>query len=96
VSVPIKLLADRSTAVRRLRKAADNLAEALAADDDKAAVTTALSRVFWKYIDAPDTPQLNAAVAAMTQSKQITTATLGITGPAVALAPTRAYGDGQP
>jgi hypothetical protein len=96
VSVPIKLLADRSIAVGRLRKAADNLAEALAADDDQAAVTTALSRVFWKYIDAPDTPQLNAAVASMTQSKRITTATLGISGPAVALAPTRAYGDRRP
>lgn len=96
VSAPIKLLTDRATAVRRLRKAADNLAEALAAEDDEVAVTAALSRVFWKYIDAPDTPQLTAAVAAMTQNKTITTATLGLAGPAVALAPTRAYGDRRP
>jgi hypothetical protein len=96
VSAPIKLLADRSIAINRLRKAADNLAEALANDTDETAVTTALSKVFWNYIDAPATPQLNAAVAAMTQGKPVTTATLGITGPAVSLASTRAYGDPWP
>jgi hypothetical protein len=55
--------------------------------------TDALSKVFWKYIDAPSTPKLNAVVAAMTQGKPITTATLGITGPTVALPATRAYGE---
>jgi hypothetical protein len=93
VSANIKPLLAASTATDRLRKAADNLAEALDNDSDETAVASALSKVFWKYIDDPVTPTLSSAVAAMTERKPISTAALGITGPAVTLTPTRAYGD---
>jgi hypothetical protein len=93
VSAPIKLLIGRAAAANRLQKAADGLAAALENDNDEFGVLAALAKVFWKYVDDPTTPHLSGAVAAMQQRKPITTATLGLAGPAVGLAPTRAYGD---
>jgi hypothetical protein len=92
VSKPLKLLISRDVAVKRLRTAAYALADALAADDDEHAVQTALSRVFRNYVDAPVDDQLARAVAALRPGRPVTTATLGLTGPAATVASTRAYG----
>ena len=53
VSGNVRLLVTPAVAGRRLRGAADALAEALDRDDDRAAVLSALSRVFHRYIDDP-------------------------------------------
>ena len=53
VSLPIRLLLDRSVAVDRLQKAATNMALALDHDDDEQVVQTALNRVFRDYVDPP-------------------------------------------
>jgi hypothetical protein len=94
VSAPIKLLIDRNTAVSRLQKAAGGLTEALDNDTDEAAVRAALAKVFWKYVDEPNS-QLASVVAAMQERKPVTTAALGLAGPSVAVAPARAYGSGR-
>ena len=95
VSADIVPLIDRSTASARLEKAADALASALADDEDEAAVQTALSSVFWKYIDDPTSGQLSAVVSTLQARKPITTSTVGLAGNAVVLPSTRAYGDGR-
>jgi hypothetical protein len=97
VSAPLKLLVPRATVVRRLQAAADNLAEALAQDDDQLAVQTALHRVFWDYVDKPAGGQLASAIAALRPRTPVTSTALGLAGPPALVVPTRAYGDpGQP
>jgi len=95
VSSSIKLLIPREDAVRRLRRAAASLDEALAHDDDEDAVRAALAKVFWDYVDDPASEPFTAAVAALRSRRPVTTGTLGLVGPAVAVPPTRAYGGGR-
>lgn len=96
VSPSLKLLKPRDTVVRRLRLAASGLEEALGHDDDLAAVQAALARVFWDYIEEPGGGRLVSAVAGLRSGRPVTTARLGVTGPAVALKPTRSYGGARP
>ena len=98
VSKPLKLMkgVNRDVAVRRLRLAADAMADALEHDDDKSAVHAALHRVFRHYIDAPPEDKLASVVAALRSHRPVTTVTVGLPGPAVAVPPTRAYGGSQP
>ena len=63
VSNPIKLLTDRETAVKRLRRAAEFMKKALENDGDKTKVQDAVASVYWKYIDAPEESQSKAAFA---------------------------------
>ncbi|MEK2477262.1 hypothetical protein [Streptomyces noursei] len=93
VSPNVKLLVERQVAARRLRTAADGVAEALAHDDDRDAVLSALSRVFYRYVDAPASNSLAGKIAALRQTSPVTTVTLGLSSPATAVRPTRAYGD---
>lgn len=95
VSAAMKLLESRSVAVDRLRKAAGNLADALEHDDDEQVVQAAVHRVFRDYIDAPASDPLARAVAAFRSGRQVTTASLGLAGAAVAVPSTRAYGGWQ-
>jgi hypothetical protein len=92
VSKNVRLLVSRSIAALRLRTAANALSEALEHDDDRDAVLSALSRAFYKYIDDPAPKGLAAKVAALRRNVPVTTATLGLTGPAAVVRPTRAYG----
>lgn len=93
VSPNVKLLVKREVAARRLRTAADGVAEALTNDDDRDTVLSALSRVFYRYVDAPASNSLAGKIAALRQPSPVTTVTLGLGGPAAAVRPTRAYGD---
>lgn len=92
VSAPLKLLLDRATVAARLRKAADALAEALANDADEPAVRAGLHRVFWKYIDDPNSSALAGAAGLLQQRRPVSTTALGLAGPAALVVPTRAYG----
>jgi hypothetical protein len=92
VSPNVKLLVPRSTAARRLRTAADAIAEALEHDDDRDAVLSALSRVFYKYIDDPAPAGLAGKAAALRRNVPVPTAALGLGGPPALVRPTRAYG----
>jgi hypothetical protein len=56
VSRNVRLLVTRTVAARRLRTAADAFAEATARDGDRAAVRSALSRIFREYLDVPACP----------------------------------------
>jgi hypothetical protein len=98
VSAPLKLMKEvsREVVVQRLQAAADALADALARDDDEAAVQSALYRVFRNYIDAPSTDVLAAAAAVLRPQKAITTAALGLAGPALAIPAARAFGGPRP
>lgn len=53
VSKNVRLLVERPVAARRLRTAADALTAALDHDDDRDAVRSALSRVFFRHLDDP-------------------------------------------
>jgi hypothetical protein len=96
VSPPLKLLMPRTTVVRRLRAAADALADALAHDDDPGAVQAALHQVFWDYVDAPGDGRLAQAVAALRPRTPVATTSLGLAGPPALVVPTRAFGGSTP
>jgi hypothetical protein len=98
VSKPLKLMkgVTREVAVQRLRAAATAMSDALEHDDDEAAVRSALHRVFRDYVDAPATDNLAGVVAALRSQRPVSTVTLGLTGPAVAVPATRAYGGSRP
>ena len=98
VSKPLKLMKGvaREVAVQRLRAAATAMSDALEHDDDETAVRSALHRVLRDYVDAPVTDKLAGAVAALGTRRPVSTVTLGLTGLAVAVPTTRAYGDSRP
>jgi hypothetical protein len=91
VSKDVPLLIPRDAAVARLDRAAAALADALAHDDDETAVRSALSKVYWKYVDDPVAPALGATVTGL-QGFPITTSMLGLAGPTIPVRRTRAYG----
>ncbi|GLY38380.1 hypothetical protein Amsp01_044040 [Amycolatopsis sp. NBRC 101858] len=96
VSPNVKLLVSRDIAAKRLRTAADGLAEALAHDDDREAVLTALSGVFFKYVENPSPSGLAGKIAVLRRNIPVVTATLGLGGPSTLIRPTRAYGAAEP
>lgn len=91
VSKDVPLLISRDVAVARLERAAAELADALADDDDETAVRSALAKVYWKYVDDPVAPSLGTTVTGL-QSPPITTSMLGLAGPTLPVRATRAYG----
>lgn len=94
VSPPIKTLLDRRTAAKRLGRAGEHVREALAHDDDEAAVRAALSKVFPSYVsEAVSDRAMRSALAAGGQ--QFTTAGF-LARPAERerMRTTRAFGDG--
>jgi hypothetical protein len=95
VSPNVRLLVSRSVAVRRLRTAADGTAEALAHDDDRDAVRSALSKVFYNYVEDPTASGLARRIAALRTVSPVTTVSLGIAGPAAVVRPARAFGAGE-
>ena len=95
VSPNVKLLVSRNVAARRLHTAAEAIAEAIDHDDDRNAVLSALSRMYYNYIDDPTSDGLAGKVAALRRGS-VTTATLGISGQSTLVRPTRAFGDVRP
>lgn len=93
VSPNLRLLQPRDAVVRRLRAAADALADALAHDDDPDAVQSALHRVFWKYVDKPAGDALATAAAAV-RGPGTTTGALGLGGASLLVPSRAAYGTG--
>jgi len=95
VSKPLSLMkgVTRDVVVQRLSAAASAMADALAHDDDEAAVQSALHKVFRNYVEASVTDRLAVVVAALRTRKPVTTASLGLAGPSVAVKPTRAFGE---
>ena len=93
VSPPIKLLLDRSVAVDRLQKAAENMARAIDHDDDEQIVQTALNRVFRHYVAAPAGDGLGSTVSGLRGVTGVGTALLGLR-PTTQAVPTarRAFG----
>lgn len=89
VSGSVKLLVGRAIAGRRLRTAADAVAEALEHDDDPEVVRSALSRVFYRYLDGP-APRTGRSATA---GGRVTTAMPGLRGPAAVVPGTRAHGE---
>ncbi|MFC4003119.1 hypothetical protein ACFS2C_09080 [Prauserella oleivorans] len=96
VSPNVKLLVPRSTAAKRLSTATNAVTEALEHDDDRDAVLSALSRVFYNYVDDPTPSGLAGKVAALRRNIPVATATLGLSGPSSLVRPTRAYGTAEP
>jgi hypothetical protein len=92
VSPNVRLLVPRDTAVRRLRTATTAVGNALNHDGDRDAVVSALSKMFYNYLDDPFADQRTRTVAALRRGVPVTTATLGLAGPAALVRPTRAYG----
>jgi hypothetical protein len=92
VSRNVQLLIARPTAIRRLRTAADAVADALNHDDDRSAVLSALSRVYYKFLDDPEPRGLAGKAALLRRDGLVTTSMLGLGGPKVVVPPTRAYG----
>ncbi|KLL09667.1 MULTISPECIES: hypothetical protein [Protofrankia] len=92
VSPHVKPLIDRSIAARRLRTAADAVSEALQHDDDREAVLSALSRVYWKYLEDPTPSGLAGKAAMLRRPTPVSTAALGLSGRPALVRPTRAYG----
>jgi hypothetical protein len=92
VSKNVRLLIERSTAARRLRTAADAVAEALEHDDDRDAVLTALARMFFNYLNESSSTGLAGKAAVLRRNVPTTTAMLGLGGPDTIIRPTRAYG----
>ncbi|MHC3449537.1 nucleotidyltransferase family protein [Streptomyces prasinus] len=92
VSPNVRLFVPRDTASRRLHTAAAGLDEALAHDDDRDAVLSALSRVFYKYIDDPSSRSLAQKIGALRQPGPVSSGLLGLSGPPVAIPAVRSYG----
>lgn len=94
VSSPLKLMkgVSRDVAVQRLRAAATAMADALENDDDEKVVQSALHRVFRDYINALPEDTLASVVGALRPGLAVSTLTVGLPGPAVAIPSTRAYG----
>lgn len=92
VSANLKLLRPADDVKRRLRKAADALAEALDNDADEGVVYAALNRVFWNYVDAERSRGLAAAAQSLSRREPLDAAALGLTGITATIPPTRSFG----
>ncbi|WP_242910739.1 hypothetical protein [Actinomadura terrae] len=92
VSKDVQLLIPPATAARRLRTASTAVTEALEHDDDRQAALSALSRMFFKYLDDPAPTGLANKVASLRRGLPVTTTALGLGGPDRLVRPTRAYG----
>lgn len=93
VSKNVRLLIARPIAARRLRTAAEALAEALEHDDDREAALSALSRAFFNYLDGPGPTGPSRKVGLLRQGRRVTTPMPRLRGPAASIRCTRAYGD---
>lgn len=93
VSEPIRLLLDKSEIVKRLGKAADDMDEALADEDDEDKVRDALSQVYPEYIDPPAESKSALAAALRGGNEGIGMTRTGIAiGGTTPLKTTRAFG----
>lgn len=98
VSPPIKLLVDRSLAVERLEKAAQQMDRAIQNEDDEDSAREALSELFWEYVDPPAGSSSKAAWAASLRSGNeavsVGAAGLELNAPRPGLKNARSWGDG--
>jgi hypothetical protein len=98
VSPPIKLLVDRSLAVERMEKAAQQMDRAIENEDDEDAACEALSELFWEYVDPPAGSSSKAAWAASlrtgNEAVSVGAAGLELNAPRPGLKNTRSWGDG--
>ena len=70
VSDPIKFLQDKETVLHRVRKARNRLGEAIDAEGDDCEVKSALSKVYWDYIEACD-PERSKLAEALRKDQQV-------------------------
>jgi hypothetical protein len=91
VSPDLKLLVEARTMAKRLRAAANNLADAIDSDDDDG-VRDALGLVFWKYLNAPGNSALKAAANLLRSNTAVAAPALGVAVAATTGAAYRAYG----
>jgi hypothetical protein len=91
VSPNLKLLIDATTMATRLRKAADQMAKAVASEDEDE-IREAMSIVFNKYINAPATSALKAAATLLRTNRTVAASALGVGVAATTGAAYRAYG----
>ncbi|WP_147106370.1 hypothetical protein [Nesterenkonia populi] len=91
VSPNLKLLIDAERMSKRLRKAADQMAKAIASDDEDE-IRDAMSIVFRNYIDAPATSSLKEAATLLRTNRTVTASALGVGVAATTGAAYRAYG----
>jgi hypothetical protein len=102
VSGAIRLLVDRTEVVARLEHAADLMTRAMDAGDDDQAARSALSQLFWDYVDAPKSGASSKAALAdalrrgETMSVGAKGLAIGSTAEAQQLKRTRPYGDAAP
>ena len=95
VSPDIALLLDQATVTMRLEKAAANLEEALAHDDDPDAVAELLARVFYDYVDADEDSKAGFARALRSGNARISvmkTGAVALGGAGTKLKTTSAFG----
>lgn len=93
VSCDLKLLLPAETVERRLRQAADAVANAIDADGDVIKVRSALADVFWKYVDDPNGSELADAANVLSERKPVSTTALGLSGVSAVIPPTRSFGE---
>lgn len=91
VSDDLKLLKDADVVATRLRKAADSVAAAIDADSEDE-LRSAMSAVFWKYLDAPATSGLKASASLLSTGKPVAAVALGVAVAATTTAGARAFG----
>jgi hypothetical protein len=97
VSLPIRLLLDRATAVSRLSATAAQMSKAVDHATDEKAARQALSRVFRNYVEAPAQDKLASTIGVLRGAPAAAPALLGLrpTAPPVSTA-RRAFGGPAP
>ena len=88
VSKPIKLLEDRDTVVGRLQQAAKSMKDALENDDDKEKVQESMSKLYWKYVDAPQGSNSKESLASILRSGDVP---LSVSGGALSIGASEAH-----
>ena len=92
VSQPLKLMESRETALVRARAARDRVGEALANDSDEEKVLLALSRLFSRHIEAPNSDLASKAVAALRIGAPIAATVVGVSNSGAVIPVARSYG----
>jgi hypothetical protein len=94
VSPDVKPLLPENTVLPRLKRAADAINEAIDNDSDESAVRSAMSRMFWKYVESEEANALAGAASLLKGKAPVAAAALGLTGIAATVPPTRSFGNG--
>ncbi len=91
VSDPLRYNLSDTRVASMLRSAAGSLQDAFDAGDDEAAVLTALSRMFFNYLESSHR-ELAAAAAVIDRTPTVAAATVGVAGLGATFSPGRSFG----